>query len=161
MIPCGCSGCVQVGAGECSNLVSATRAGGPVSQDYSDLKQENTWRKGLKAKELEPLQPPFTEIVHHKKTRVRSSFFFGGGWGVLWAQHPLEFVCLCSPWPGVNGAQDKQCRAKKLIMFLDPRGHLIMALFIFLFYLFFYYPQYTENKSQRKMRWRHRGLLQL
>lgn len=38
MIPCGCSGCVQVGAGECSNLVSTPRAGGPVSQDYFDLK---------------------------------------------------------------------------------------------------------------------------
>lgn len=38
MIPCGCSGCVQVGAGECSNLVSTTHAGGPLSPDYFDLK---------------------------------------------------------------------------------------------------------------------------
>lgn len=41
MISCGCSGCVQVGAGECSNLVPATHAGGPVFQGYFDIKQEN------------------------------------------------------------------------------------------------------------------------
>lgn len=51
---------------------------------------------------------------------------------------------------------------KKLIMFLDPRGHLIMALIIFSFFVFhFNSPQDTENRSQRKRRWGGGSLLQL
>lgn len=109
MIPCGCSGCVQVGAGECSNLVSTTQAGGPVSPDYFDLKIHDA--RGWKQKKLETLQPLFTEIVDITSTHIRS--LFCGDATTLRAQHPLEFVCLCSsPWFEVNAARDKQCRAK-------------------------------------------------